>query len=61
MWAENLQKGVLYKDIVGQRADPDLTGPLWPDHMGQRRSGSEVREVAEKVDHARSEVRGNMP
>ena len=29
MWAENLQKGVLYKDIVGQRADPDLT-PTWP-------------------------------
>ena len=38
----------------------DSFDPLWPDHMGQRRPGSEVRQVAEKVDHARSEVRGNM-
>ena len=41
MWAENLQKGVLYKDIVGQRADPDLTS-TWPT-LARPHGSEEVR------------------
>ena len=41
MWAENLQKGVLYRDIVGQRADPDLTS-TWPT-LARPHGSEEVR------------------
>ena len=41
MRAENLQKGVLYKDIVGQRADPDLTS-TWPT-LARPHGSEEVR------------------
>ena len=41
MCAENLQKGVLYKDIVGQKADPDLTS-TWPT-LARPHGSEEVR------------------
>ena len=41
MCAENLWKGVLYKDIVGQRVDPDLTS-TWPT-LARPHGSEEVR------------------